>query len=249
MEEYDGTPLDILAFGAHPDDVELSAGGTMWLAAQRGQRTGIVDLTAGELGSRGSAALRAEESAAAAQVLGLAVRENLGLRDGLPENEDRALLAIVRALRLYQPRVVLANALEDRHPDHGRAAAWVERAVFLSGLVRVETAGEDGSPQKPHRPRHVLHYIQDWPRTPDLVVDITGAQAAKFEAIAAYGSQFFSKDQEGKEQADTPISSPEFLEILRGRDLMMGRMIGVLHGEGFESKTPIGIGGFSALLA
>jgi bacillithiol biosynthesis deacetylase BshB1 len=249
--------LDILAFGAHPDDVELSAGGTLIMAARQGKRTGVVDLTRGELGSRGTAQTRATEAAAAAKILGLAVRENLGLRDGLPEDEERALMGIVKALRKYQPRVVLANALEDRHPDHGRAASLVQRAVFLSGLVRIETS-IDGQAQTPHRPRHLLHYIQDRFRTPDVVVDISGAQQDKFAAIGAYATQFHQAEateagatEDGDEDGDevqTPISTPEFLEILRGRDLTMGRSIGVLHGEGFESAVPIGIENLDALI-
>lgn len=242
--------LDILAFGAHPDDVELSAGGTLIMAARQGKRTGVVDLTRGELGSRGTAQTRATEAAAAAKILGLAVRENLGLRDGLPEDEERALMGIVKALRKYQPRVVLANALEDRHPDHGRAASLVQRAVFLSGLVRIETS-IDGQAQTPHRPRHLLHYIQDRFRTPDVVVDISGAQQDKFAAIGAYATQFHQAEAGATEDGDevqTPISTPEFLEILRGRDLMMGRSIGVLHGEGFESAVPIGIENLDALI-
>jgi bacillithiol biosynthesis deacetylase BshB1 len=245
--------LDILAFGAHPDDVELSAGGTLIIAARQGKRTGVVDLTRGELGTRGTAETRATEAAAAAKILGLAVRENLGLRDGLPEDEERALMGIVKALRKYRPQIVLANALGDRHPDHGRAASLVQRAVFLSGLVRIETS-IDGQAQMPHRPRHLLHYIQDRFRTPDVVVDISGAQQDKFAAIGAYVTQFHQAEAreagatEAWAQEQTPISTPEFLEILRGRDLMMGRSIGVLHGEGFESAVPIGIENLDALI-
>jgi bacillithiol biosynthesis deacetylase BshB1 len=250
--------LDILAFGAHPDDVELSAGGTLIIAARQGKRTGVVDLTRGELGTRGTAETRATEAAAAAKILGLAVRENLGLRDGLPEDEERALMGIVKALRKYRPQIVLANALGDRHPDHGRAASLVQRAVFLSGLVRIETS-IDGQAQMPHRPRHLLHYIQDRFRTPDVVVDISGAQQDKFAAIGAYVTQFHQAEAreagaseaeatEAGAQEQTPISTPEFLEILRGRDLMMGRSIGVLHGEGFESAVPIGIENLDALI-
>jgi bacillithiol biosynthesis deacetylase BshB1 len=250
--------LDILAFGAHPDDVELSAGGTLIMAARQGKRTGVVDLTRGELGTRGTAETRATEAAAAAKILGLAVRENLGLRDGLPEDEERALMGIVKALRKYRPQIVLANALGDRHPDHGRAASLVQRAVFLSGLVRIETS-IDGQAQMPHRPRHLLHYIQDRFRTPDVVVDISGAQQDKFAAIGAYVTQFHQAEAreagaseaeatEAGAQEQTPISTPEFLEILRGRDLMMGRSIGVLHGEGFESAVPIGIENLDALI-
>lgn len=241
-------PLDILAFGAHPDDVELSAGGTLVRAAAQGKRTGIVDLTRGELGTRGSAELRAEEAAAAAKVLGLAVRENLGLKDGMPENEEKAILALVGAIRRYRPRTVLANALFDRHTDHGRAAEWVHRACFLSGLARIETHEADGSLQPAHRPRHVLHYIQDRFREPSIVVDITGAEEQKYAAIACYATQFHVPGSaDGKVEVPsaselaTPISTPEFMAVVRGRDLTMGRYIGVSSGEGFESRTPLGL--------
>lgn len=248
-------PLDILAFGAHPDDVELSAGGTLAKAAKQGKRTGIVDLTRGELGTRGSAVLRAQEAAGAAEKLGLVVRENLGLKDGLPDSEERVLLALVGAIRRHRPRTVLANALSDRHTDHGRAAEFVHRACFLSGLARIETAGEEGTLLQAHRPRHLLHYIQDRFREPHIVVDITGFEKTKYEAIACYASQFHvpgadSGAVEIPSASDlaTPISTPDFMAVVRGRDITMGRYIGVPSGEGFESRTPLGIDDFAHLL-
>lgn len=247
--------LDILAFGAHPDDVELSAGGTLVKAAQQGKKTGVVDLTRGELGTRGSADLRDQESAEASRVLGLSVRENLGLKDGLPEDENRVIMALIAAIRRYRPRTVLANALHDRHPDHGRAAEFVHRACFLSGLARIETTEADGTAQEAHRPQHVLHYIQDRFREPSIVVDITGAEETKYAAIACYRSQFHIPGAaEGKvvvpSAADlaTPISTPEFMAVVRGRDITMGRYIGVSSGEGFESQTPLGIADLSHIL-
>lgn len=245
--------LDILAFGVHPDDVELSAGGTLVKAARQGKRTGIVDLTRGEMGTRGSTALRDQESAAAAKVLGLAVRENLGLRDGMPDDEERVLLALIGALRRHRPRTVLANALFDRHTDHGRAAEFVHRACFLSGLARIETLEADGTSHAAHRPAHVLHYIQDRFREPSFVVDITGAEEAKYAAIACYSSQFFTPGVDQPEvpsasELATPISTPEFMAVVRGRDITMGRYIGVTSGEGFESQTPLGLSDLAHLV-
>lgn len=253
MAEHE--PLDILAFGAHPDDVELSAGGTLVKAVMQGKRTGIVDLTRGELGTRGSAELRDRESAAAAEMLGLAVRENLGLKDGLPDDGEKAILALIAAIRRHRPRTVLANALHDRHTDHGRAAELVHRACFLSGLARIGTTDADGTPQEAHRPRHVLHYIQDRFREPSIVVDITGAEETKYAAIACYASQFHvPRDAGGRVEVPsasdlaTPISTPDFMAVVRGRDITMGRYIGVASGEGFESQTPLGIGDLADLI-
>lgn len=245
--------LDILAFGVHPDDVELSAGGTLVKAARQGKRTGIVDLTRGEMGTRGSAALRDQEAAAAAEVLGLAVRENLGLRDGMPDDEERVIMALIGALRRHRPRTVLANALFDRHTDHGRAAEFVHRACFLSGLARIETHEADGTSHAAHRPAHVLHYIQDRFREPSIVVDITGAEEAKYAAIACYGSQFFTPGADQPEvpsasELATPISTPEFMAVVRGRDITMGRYIGATSGEGFESQTPLGLSDLAHLV-
>ena len=245
--------LDILAFGVHPDDVELSAGGTLVKAARQGKLTGIVDLTRGEMGTRGSAALRDQESTAAAEVLGLAVRENLGLRDGMPDDEERVILALIGALRRHRPRTVLANALFDRHTDHGRAAELVHRACFLSGLARIETHETDGTSHAAHRPAHVLHYIQDRFREPSIVVDITGTEEAKYAAIACYSSQFFAPGADQPEvpsasELATPISTPEFMAVVRGRDITMGRYIGVTSGEGFESQTPLGLSDLAHLM-
>jgi len=247
--------LDILAFGAHPDDVELSAGGTLAKAALQGKRTGVVDLTRGELGSRGSAEVRAEEAAAAAEVLGLSVRENLGLKDGLPDDEDRVILALIGTIRRHRPRTVLANAIHDRHTDHGRAAEFVHRACFLSGLARIETTDSDGNAQEAHRPKHILHYIQDRFREPSIVVDITGLEEAKYAAIACYSSQFHVPGAaEGRVEVPsasdlaTPISTPDFMAVVRGRDITMGRYIGAASGEGFESRTPLGLADLAHLL-
>ena len=207
------------------------------------------------MGTRGSADLRDEEAAAAAKALGLTVRENLRLKDGLPEDEETAILALVGAIRRHRPRTVLANALYDRHTDHGRAAELVHRACFLAGLARIETTEPDGTAHAAHRPAHVLHYIQDRFREPSMVVDITGAEEAKYAAIACYSSQFHVPGAaEGQVEIPsasdlaTPISTPDFMAVVRGRDITMGRYIGVSSGEGFESRTPLGLGDLSHLL-
>lgn len=229
--------MDVVAFGAHPDDVELSAGGTLAKLAAQGKRCAIVDLTRGELGTRGSAELRDQEAAASARILGLAHRENLGLADGFFEITEDSLRAVVSAIRRLRPAIVLANALEDRHPDHGRGAELVARAAFLAGLPKVQTGTPD-APETAWRPRAVYHYIQDHDRKPDVVVDITGHLDTKFEAIMAFSSQFH--DPESTEPA-TPISSPEFLAHVRGRATSFGRPAGFLHGEGYEVRRPMGV--------
>ena len=205
--------LDILAFGAHPDDVELSCGGTIAKEVSVGKKVGIVDLTRGELGTRGSADLRAKEARQAASILGVSVRENLGLRDGFLKNDEPHQLDIIKILRKYRPNVVLCNAQTDRHIDHGRAASLVHDACFLSGLRKIETFIDD-RPQKLWRPSQLYHYIQ-WNNTPcDFVVDISDFIDKKMAAILSYGSQFY--DEKSKEP-DTPISSQQFLDSIQNR--------------------------------
>ena len=225
--------LDVLVFGAHPDDVELGCGGTVAKMVARGKKVAIVDLTQGELGTRGSAELREQEANAAAEILGVKTRLNLGLKDGFFQCDLDSLHSVVEVIRKYKPSIVIANALADRHPDHGRGAELVAQACFLSGLKKVET------PDYPevHRPTALYHYIQDFERIPDLVVDITGYEKQKMNAIQAYRSQFF--DPNSTEPA-TPISTPEFLDRLVGRDSAMGRPCGFKAGEGFEILRPIG---------
>lgn len=231
--------FDIVAFGAHPDDVELSAGGVVAKEAQRGRRVALVDLTRGQLGTRGSVDIRAEEAEAARVILGAEHRENLGMEDGWFEVDEAHLRGVVEVLRRLRPKVVLANAISDRHPDHGRGAELVARACFLAGLPRVETADiQSGGQQQPWRPQAVYHYIQDRDRQPDLVVDITGFEEVKMQSILAYSSQFFNPDSEERE---TPISSPEFLDHLRGRMRTTGRPAGFAYAEGFESARVIGV--------
>lgn len=229
-------PLDVLAVAAHPDDAELGCGGTLLLHQKMGRRVGILDLTRGELGSRGSAELRDKEARAAADFMGLHFRAQLGMSDGLFEATEDNLRSVVGALRYTCPRVILANAVSDRHPDHGRGAQLVARAVFLSGLPKFESFGADGNPQESFRPQLLLHYIQDHYRKPDIVVDITPFFEAKMEAIRCYSSQFHKP--ESKEH-ETPISGPDFFPFLEARAREMGRCIGVTYGEGFEINNPI----------
>lgn len=236
--------LDILAFGAHPDDVELSCGGTIAKEVSVGKKVGIVDLTRGELGTRGSADLRAKEARQAASILGVSVRENLGLRDGFFKNDEPHQLDIIKVLRKYRPNVVLCNAQTDRHIDHGRAASLVHDACFLSGLRKIETFIDD-RPQKLWRPSQLYHYIQ-WNNTPcDFVVDISDFIDKKMAAILSYGSQFY--DEKSKEP-DTPISSQQFLDSIQNRAADLGRIIGVGYAEGFTTQRQLAVAQISDLI-
>jgi bacillithiol biosynthesis deacetylase BshB1 len=236
--------LDILAFAAHPDDVELAASGTLIKHVQSGKKVGIVDLTRGELGSRGSADLRDKEALASAKILGLSARHNLDMGDGIFEIIEINLKKVVQMIRLYQPKVVLCNSISDRHPDHGRGGDLVSRACFLSGLIKFETS-YDNKLQRPHRPVSVFRYIQDNWLQPDFVVDITDQMELKMKSIMAYSSQFYSKDMEGPQ---TPISSPEFLDFLYGRASQYGRLINTKYGEGFNAVRPLGVEDLTTLL-
>lgn len=229
--------MDVCAFGAHPDDVELSAGGTIASMVAKGKRVALVDLTRGELGTRGTGETRDLEAAAAAEILGVMHRENLNLGDGFFEIDQPALMKVIEVLRRLRPQLVLANAKSDRHPDHGRASSLLERACFLSGLLKIETVDQkSGETQEPWRPQSLHYYIQDRWRTPDFIVDISGFEAVKYAAIGAYKTQFHAGS--GKNEPVTPISSPEFLQHLKSRDAAMGRLGGVQSGEGFESSRP-----------
>jgi bacillithiol biosynthesis deacetylase BshB1 len=228
--------LDILVFGSHPDDAELGAGATIAKEIANGKKVGIVDLTRGELGTRGSADTRAEEAAASAKILGLSARENLGFADGFFVNDKDHQLRVIRMLRKYRPDVVLCNAIEDRHIDHGRGSNLVSDACFLSGLVKIET--ESHRRQEPWRPRAVYHYIQWKNLKPDFVVDVSGYIEKKAEAILAYSSQFH--DPKSKEP-DTPISSKNFLDSVKYRARDLGRLVGVEYGEGFTVERLIAV--------
>lgn len=237
--------LNILAIGVHPDDVELGCGGTILSHIQQGHKVGIVDLTQGELGSRGSGPLRLKEAAAAGEILGVSVRENLGLADGFFENNKESQLKVIAAIRKYQPDIILCNAPNDRHPDHGRASKLVADAAFLSGLLRIETFDEDGNPQKHWRPKVVYHYIQALFIKPDLVVDITGYMDKKMESVLAYGSQFYNPDSS---EPSTFISSPEFLDMVKARCIEFGTIIGAKYGEGFIANRYIGVNDLNDLI-
>ncbi len=236
--------LDILAFGAHPDDVELSCSGVLITEKESGKRTGVVDLTEGELGTRGTVETRRAEATAAAGILGLDARENLGLPDGFFANDKECQLAVIRAIRKYQPEIIICNAPEDRHPDHGRAAALMYDATFLSGLSKVETFDADVQ-QTAWRPKYVFNYIQDRYLNPDFVIDISAAMDKKIASIKAYGTQFYNPSLGGTQ---TYISTPDFIESVIYRSKMFGKMIGVEYAEGFISKKMIGIRKFDDII-
>jgi N-acetylglucosamine malate deacetylase 1 len=239
--------LDILAIGAHPDDVELSCSGTLINEIKNGKKAGIIDLTQGELGTRGTIESRYEESARAAMILGVSVRENLKLKDGFFENNEDSKRKLITAIRSYQPDVIIGNALHDRHPDHGRAGKLIAEAAFLSGLAKIETTGADGQVQEKWRPAYVLHYIQDWYHEPDILIDISEVFDQRMKAIEAYRTQFFSGEPDDKEP-QTYISTPDFLESIIARARMLGKKIGVKYAEGFISEKKIGLRDLSSLI-
>ncbi len=222
--------LDILAFGAHPDDVELSCSGVLLKNISLGKKAGIIDLTRGELGTRGTVAIRLKEATEASRILGVTIRENLKMADGFFQNDKKNQLAVIKKIRQYRPDVVLANALEDRHPDHGRAAKLVADACFLAGLTKIPTV-LNGKKQAAWRPKAVYHYIQYRKLTPDFVVDITPHIEKRMMAIKAFKSQFF--DPNSREPV-TLISSPEFLEYIMQRENEYGKLIQVKYAEGFN---------------
>ena len=230
--------LDILAFASHPDDAELGCSGTLIAHAYMGHKVGIVDLTAGELGTRGTPEIRAQESAASTEILGLQVRVNLGLPDGFFRSDRECLIAVVKVLRTYQPEIVLMNAIHDRHPDHGRGSDLVREACFLAGLKQIKTLTIDGEEQSAWRPKTVYHYIQDRYIEPDLIVDITEFWEKKVQTIKAFKSQFFDPNNT---EPNTYISNPEFLNFIEARAREMGHKIGTTFGEGFTRERQIGV--------
>ncbi|MEH6706179.1 bacillithiol biosynthesis deacetylase BshB1 [Galbibacter orientalis] len=229
--------LDILAFGAHPDDVELGCGATIAKEIRLGKTVGIVDLTRGELGTRGTAEIRDEEAAAAAKILGVEVRENLRFADGFFVNDKEHQLEVIKMIRKYKPEIVICNSIDDRHIDHGKGSKLVSDACFLSGLKKIETS-LDGKNQDAWRPKYVYHYIQWKNIEPDFVVNVTGYIDVKIEAIKAYSSQFF--DPNSKEP-ETPITSKNFFDSLDYRAKDLGRLIGVEHAEGFTVERLLGV--------
>lgn len=229
--------LDILAIGAHPDDVELGCGATISKEINNGKKVGILDLTRGELGTRGTAEIRDKEAANAAKILGVSVRLNLKLADGFFLNDQASQLEIIKIIRKYQPDIVLCNAVDDRHIDHGKGSKLASDACFLSGLRKIETKYEE-SFQKPWRPKQVYHYIQWKNIEPDVVVDVSGFLDKKLEAVFAYESQFHKEDAN---EPETPISSTNFKDSISYRAQDMGRLIGVAHGEGFTAERYVAV--------
>ena len=223
----------------------MSAAGTLLAAAAAGKKIGIVDFTRGELGTRGTPAIRAEEAEAASRILGLSARENLGLPDGFFRNDREHQLPVIAAIRRYHPDIVLCNAIHDRHPDHGRGAQLASESCFLSGLRMIETFGDDGQPQQPWRPRLVFHYIQDRQIPADFVVDITAHWPGKWESIQAYQTQFFNPSLD---QPQTYLSSQEFGKFMEARAREFGHLIGVEFGEGFTRERPLGVRNVTELL-
>lgn len=229
--------LDILAIGVHPDDIELSCGGTILKHISLGKKCGIIDLTCGELGTRGSGELRLVEAANAAKILGVSVRDNLGMADGFFKNDKEHQLEIIKKIREYQPEIILCNAASDRHPDHGRASALVSEACFYSGLMRIETQLNSVN-QKAWRPKAVYHYIQDRQLKPDFVVDITAFVEKKMEAIQAFKSQFYNPDST---EPESPISMKNFFDVVKGKMTVFGRDAGFEYAEGFTVERTIGV--------
>jgi bacillithiol biosynthesis deacetylase BshB1 len=229
--------LDILAFGVHPDDIELCCAGTLMVEMSRGKKAGVIDLTRGEMGTRGTAETRKVEAEKAAEIMGIHVRENLGMRDCFFENDEAHRLQIIQKIRQYRPDIVFCNAVEDRHPDHGRAAKLVKDSCFLSGLIKIKTSF-NGEEQEAWRPKFVIHYIQDRYLQPDFVVDITDVYERKMKSVLAYSTQFYNPDLN---EPETYISTPAFMESIESRNKIFGRMIGVGYAEGFMSDQMPGV--------
>ncbi|QEE50069.1 bacillithiol biosynthesis deacetylase BshB1 [Flavobacterium alkalisoli] len=236
--------LDILVFGAHPDDVELSCGATIAKEISLGKTVGIVDLTRGELGTRGTAEIRDEEAAEAAKILGVSVRENLRFRDGFFVNDEKHQLEVIKMIRKYQPEIVICNAIDDRHIDHGKGSKLVSDACFLSGLRKIETQ-LNGEPQQAYRPKLVYHYIQWKNLTPDFVVDVTGFMDTKVASLMAYKSQFYDPNSS---EPVTPIATKNFKESILYRAQDLGRLINSEYAEGFTVERYVAVNSLSDLV-
>lgn len=236
--------LDILAFGAHPDDVELGCSGTIAKEVSLGKKVGIVDLTRGELGTRGSVPIRDAEAKKAAEILGISIRENLSMRDGFFVNDEAHQMKIIQKIRQYQPEIVICNAIDDRHIDHGKGSKLVSDACFLSGLRRIET-NLDGVSQEAWRPKVVYHYIQWKNIEPDFVVDITDFIDKKTASILAYSSQFYT---ENSNEPVTPIATKNFLESIHYRSQDLGRIVGVEYAEGFTAERYLAVNSLADLM-
>jgi bacillithiol biosynthesis deacetylase BshB1 len=237
--------LDVLAIGVHPDDVELGCSGTLINEVKRGKKVGIVDLTEGELGTRGTVETRYNEATEAARIIGASARENLKMRDGFFKNDEAHQLKVVQVLRKYQPEIVIGNILEDRHPDHGRAGNLIYDACFLSGLKQVQTVDEQGNEQGKWRPKYLLHFLQDRFYEPDVIVDITDVFEQRMVSIKAYTTQFHNP---GSNEPETYISNSGFMDAIIARARLLGKRIGVQFAEGFVSKKSIGIASLDALV-
>ena len=236
--------LDILVFAVHPDDAELSCGGMLLMEKKNGKKTGVVDLTQGELGTRGTADTRRQEAASAAKILHLDVRENLGMADGFFKNDETNQRKVIAAIRKYKPGIIFCNAPQDRHPDHGRSAALVEDAAFLAGLRKIETT-DDGVLQDVWKPAYVFNFIQDRYLHPGFVIDISEVMEQKMQAVKAYGTQFNNLNLS---EPETYISTPDFLESIIYRAKMFGKMIGVKYAEGFITRKMIGFNSFDSFI-
>jgi N-acetylglucosamine malate deacetylase 1 len=230
--------LDLLVLAAHPDDAELGCGGTIAKHVAAGKKVGIIDFTRGELGTRGTPETRAEEAADSAKILGISVRENLGLQDGYFQNDQTSQLTLIQSIRKYRPEIVLANAIYDRHIDHGKGAKLGYDACFLSGLAKIETRDENGEKQQAWRPSVVYHYIQSEFIKPDFILDISGFWEVKLRAIQAFKTQFFDPNSN---EPETYISKPGFMKMLEARCIEFGHAIGATHGEGFTVKRYPGV--------
>ncbi len=229
--------LDILAFGAHPDDVEISMGGTILHYVSKGKKVGIVDLTEGELGTRGTVESRYAEAAAASKFMGIETRVNLKMKDGFFQHNEENLMKLIEQIRQFKPEIVFANSISDRHPDHGKGSKLVAEAAYLSGLSKIKSAWQE-TEQEAYRPRLVLHYIQDYFITPNVVFDVSPFMEQKIQAINCYKTQFYDPTST---EPNTPISGKDFLDFLRGRMKEFGRPIGAEYAEGFTSNKYLGI--------
>lgn len=239
--------LDILAIGVHPDDVELGCSGTLINEIKQGKKVGIVDLTQGELGTRGTVETRYQEAANAAIIIGALVRENLKMRDGFFKNDEEHQLKLIQTIRKYQPEIIIGNILDDRHPDHGRAGHLISDACFLSGLAKIETRDEKNEPQQKWRPKYFLQYMQDWYHEPDMLIDISDVFELRMQAVQAYSTQFHTTNNAG-DGPQTYISTPDFLDSVIARARMLGKRIGVKYAEGFITEKKIGIKNLDALI-
>ena len=229
--------IDILAIGAHPDDIEIGAGGTLIKHVKMGFKVGLLDLTLGELGTRGDVETRLKEAEVSKDIIGAEFRENLALKDGFIRDDEDSILKLVAIIRQYRPKIILCNAIKDRHPDHGSAANLVNKASFTAGLAKI-TTNHNGNSQAAFRPNVVYHYIQDRWIDPDFIVDISSEFEDKMKAITSFKSQFYNPESD---EPDTPISSKEFLSSIKSKAILWGRTISSTYGEGFTKSRALGV--------